>query len=161
SHRRIDVQDHTPPVAIVPIRRWDVLARKAVEYALRVSPDVTGLHITNLRGPRERDDINRLHRDWSTFVQEPAREVGLKPPELEVVLSEYRSVVSPLLRAIQQIDERDPKRLVLVVLPELIEGRWWGYVLHTHQERRLRAKLLRYGGPRISVASVPWQLEPL
>jgi amino acid transporter len=161
SHRRIDVQDHTPPVAIVPIRRWDVLARKAVEYALRVSPDVTGLHITKLGGPSEKDDIKRLHRDWSTFVQEPAREVGLKPPELEVVLSEYRSVVSPLLRAIQQIDERDPKRLVLVVLPELIEGRWWGYVLHTHQERRLRAKLLRYGGPRISVASVPWQLEPL
>ncbi len=31
SHRRIDVRDHAPPAAIVPIKRWDQLSRKAVE----------------------------------------------------------------------------------------------------------------------------------
>ena len=34
------------------------------------------------------------------------------------------------------------------------------YVLHTHRERRLRARLVRYGGDLVSVLSVPWQLEP-
>ena len=31
--------------------------------------------------------------------------------------------------------------------------------MHTHRERRLRARLLRYGGPAIAVLSVPWQLQ--
>jgi hypothetical protein len=32
--------------------------------------------------------------------------------------------------------------------------------MHTNRERRLRARLLRYGGRNLVVASVPWQLEP-
>jgi hypothetical protein len=41
SHRCIDLQQPAPPVVLVPIKRWDRLARKAVEYALRLSPNVT------------------------------------------------------------------------------------------------------------------------
>ena len=48
---------------------------------------------------------------------------------------------------------------MVVVLPELVEGSWWGYLMHAHRERRLRAKLLRYGGAQIGVVSVPWQLQ--
>jgi amino acid transporter len=161
SHTRIDVRDHVPPVAIVPIRRWDQLSRKAVEYALRLSPDVTALHITKLEGPDVNDEADRLKNNWHRFVDDPAREFGLKPPQLEIVRSEYRSVLMPLLKAVRTIDQREPKRPVLVVLPELVEGKWWGYLMHTHRERRLRAKLLRYSGPRISVATVPWQIQPL
>lgn len=159
SRARINVRDHIPPVAIVPIRRWDQLSRKAVEYALRLSPDVAALHITKLGGPDVDEEGTQLERKWKEFVEEPAKELGLKPPQLQTVRSEYRSMVSPLLKAIKAIDDRDPNRPVIVILPELIEGSWWGYLLHTHRERRLRARLLRFGGPRISVASVPWQIE--
>src|SRR3954451_20530805 len=55
SHRCIDLRPKAPPVVLVPIRRWDRLARKAVEYALRLSPDVTALHLTNLEGPDVED----------------------------------------------------------------------------------------------------------
>jgi hypothetical protein len=48
----------------------------------------------------------------------------------------------------------------MVLLPELVEGRWWGYLMHARRERQLRVKLLRYGGPEIVVATVPWQLQP-
>ena len=41
-----------------------------------------------------------------------------------------------------------------------MEGRWWGYLMHTNRERRLRARLLRDGGPDVIVPSVPWQLRP-
>jgi hypothetical protein len=159
SRTRINVRDHIPPVAIVPIRRWDQLSRKAVEYALRLSPDVAALHITKLGGPDVDEEGTQLERKWKEFVEEPAKELGLKPPQLQTVRSEYRSMVSPLLKAIKAIDDRDPNRPVIVILPELIEGSWWGYLMHTHRERRLRARLLRFGGPRISVASVPWQIE--
>jgi hypothetical protein len=31
--------------------------------------------------------------------------------------------------------------------------------MHTNRERRLPARLLRYGGPYVTVTSVPWQLR--
>jgi hypothetical protein len=76
-----------------------------------------------------------------------------------MVQSQYRSVVAPRLRAIEQANAHLPGRPVVIVLPELVDGRWWGYLMHTHRERRLRARLLRYGGPAIAVVSVPWQLQ--
>ncbi|WP_045836114.1 APC family permease [Hyphomicrobium sp. 99] len=157
---QIDVRDHTAPIVIVPIRRWDLLARKAVEYALRLSPDVTALHVTKTQGPDVRERIGRLKQNWQKYVEAPVLQNGLRPPRLEIVQSEYRSLLTPILDAVKSIGERDPHRPLLVVLPELVEENWWGYLMHTHREARLRTKLLQYGGPRISVVSVPWQLKP-
>jgi amino acid transporter len=158
-NRRIDPRNTERPAAIVPIARWDQLARKAVEHALRLSPDVTALHVTSLEGPEDNQDVQRLQREWREIVQEPAIEAGLPAPALLLVPSPYRSVVAPLLRVIQELGTRQPGRQVMIVLPELVDGRWWGYLMHTHRERRLRASLLRHGGPGITVVSVPWQLQ--
>jgi hypothetical protein len=49
--------------------------------------------------------------------------------------------------------------VVAVVLPQLVEARWWEWLLHTHRERRLRAALLRNGGRDLAVVAVPWNLE--
>ncbi len=57
SLRCINLRQHEPPAVLVPIKRWDQCARKAVEYALRLSPEVTALHITDLEGP----DVEDLH----------------------------------------------------------------------------------------------------
>ncbi len=159
SHRRISVRNLTPPAAIVPIKRWDRLSRKAVEHALQLSSDVTALHVVALEGVEADREEQRLRHEWREFVQQPAIEAGLQPPTLLLPSSEYRSVTGPLLRAIQGARRRFPGRPVMIVLPELVEGRWWGYLMHTHRERRLRARLLRYGGPGVTVLSVPWQLQ--
>ncbi len=159
-HSPIDVHDLTPPVVIVPINRWDGLTRKAIEYALRLSPDVTALHITRLEGPGVEEAIGHLKQNWKKYVEAPSRENGIEPPHLKIVRSEFRNLVTPVLDAVKAIDDRDPNRTVLVVMPALVEVNWWGYLMHTHRERRLRRKLLQYGGPRVSVASVPWQLKP-
>ena len=160
SQHRLDLRRHDPPVVLVPIKRWDRLARKALEYALRVSPDVTALHVAQLEGPDAEDRRDTLQRQWRAFVEEPAARAGLPPPRLCFPASEFRSITAPLLRAIAEADRRSPGRPVTVILPELVEGRWWGYLLHTNRERRLRARLLRHGGRHLVVASVPWQLRP-
>jgi hypothetical protein len=147
-------------VALVPIKQWDRLARKALEYALRVSPDVTALHIAALEGPDVKDQEEKLRTEWREFAEQPADRAGLKPPRLEIVSSEFRSITAPLLRAIQDADRRWPGRPVTVILPELVEGRWWGYLMHANRERRLRTRLLRHGGRNVVVTSVPWQLRP-
>jgi amino acid transporter len=159
SYQCIDLRRYAPPVVIVPLKRWDRLARKALEYALRLSPDVIALHIRALEGPDAEDEEWRLRREWREFVEQPASRAGLRPPRLQLVTSEFRSMAAPLLRAVQDVQRRSPGRPVTVILPELVEGRWWGYLMHANRERRLRARLLRYGGPNVVVSSVPWQLE--
>ena len=156
---QIDMARREPPVALVPIARWDGLSRKAVEHALRLSSAVTALHVTSLEGPDADTKAQRLRQQWQSCVEAPARDAGLPQPQLVMVASPFRSVVTPLLEAVERARAEFPDRPVMIVLPELIEGRWWGYLMHTHRERRLRARLLRYGGSGVSVVSVPWQLQ--
>lgn len=160
SHRSIDLRRHEPPVVLVPIKQWDRLARKALEYALRLSTDVIALHVTRLEGPDAQDHEGRLRKEWHEFVLRPAARAGVKPPQLQLVSTEFRSMTGPLLRAVQDADRRFPGRPVAVILPELVEGRWWGYLMHAKRERRLRARLLRCGRQNVVVSSVPWQLRP-
>jgi len=160
SQRALDLADRAPPVALVPIKRWDRLSRKAIQYALRLTPDVTALHVTTLEGPEADREESGLRQEWREFVEEPARRAGVAAPRLVFIASPFRSVLAPLLKGIQYVDEHLPGRAVMIVLPELVEGRWWGYLMHVHRERRLRAKILRYGGAEVGVVSVPWQLLP-
>src|ERR1700712_4532649 len=132
SHRHIDLRQHEPPVVLVPIKRWDRLARKALEYAFRLSPDVIALHVLHLEGPDAQDPEGQLRAEWHECVQQPAIRTGLKPPELQLLSSEFRSMTAPLLRAIQDANRRSPGRPVTVILPELVEGRWWGYLMHAN-----------------------------
>lgn len=158
-HRAIDLRHRDPPLVLVPIKQWDRLARKALEYALRLSPDITALHVTDLDGPDAEDQADRLRKDWAEFVERPAKQKNLEPPRLQLVSSQFRSMTAPLLRAIQDAEQQAPERPIAVILPELVEGRWWGYLMHTNRERRLRARLLRHGGRNVVVSSVPWQLQ--
>jgi hypothetical protein len=99
-----------------------------------------------------------LRDEWRECVEEPARRLGVTAPRLVFVGSEFRSMTAPLLRAIQAVRRDSPGRPVTVILPELVDGRWWGYLMHANRERRLRARLLR-DAPNVVASSVPWQLQ--
>jgi hypothetical protein len=73
--------------------------------------------------------------------------------------SPYRSVLAPLLRAIEDLRRDHPGRPVAVVLPQLVEARWWEVLLHTHRERRLSRALQRHGGPDLATVAAPWSLK--
>ncbi len=159
SRRSMDLRDHAPPCAVIPLERWDRMAQRAVQVAARLSPDVAALHLTDLEGPEAKEHETRLRQEWSRFVQQPATAAGLPAPRLVIEPSPYRSVLAPLLREVEAMQRRCPGRPVVVVLSELAGGRWWEAVLHTHRAQRLRTQILRHGGPDVSVLVVPWQLE--
>ncbi len=161
SHRGVDLAAHDPPAVLVPIERWDLVSRKTVEFALRLSPEVTALHITDLEGPDARQKQERLRQEWRELVTKPATAAGLRRPTLKLVHSEFRSVLAPVLREIEAIGSRCPDRMITVVLGELVERSWWQFLMHTHRDRRLRVRLLRQGGPCVAVATVPWQVQPV
>ncbi len=152
---------HETPRLIIPIGRWDRLSRNAVTFAMTLSPEhVTALHCTELEGPDAEEQEKSIREDWERCVEAPARAAGLTPPRLVVRPSPYRSVLGPLLRLIEESGGCSPERPIAVVLPVLIEGRWWETFLHVHRERRLRQALLRNGGEDIAVIGVPWQIVP-
>jgi amino acid transporter len=159
SGRRMDLTRHAPPCVIIPVERWDRMAHRAVHMAARLSPDVVALHLTELDGPDAERHAAALRGDWAAFVEQPARAAGLAPPALRVESSPYRSMLAPLLREMAALRLRCPHRPVVVILAELVGGSWWEAALHTGRTRRLRAQILRHGGPDASVLVVPWQLE--
>ena len=158
SRRCLDLADHAPPVVVIPVQRWSRVASRALRVAVRLSPDVVALHLTDLEGPEAEEHEARLRADWHRFVERPAIEAGLPPPRLEIRASPYRSLLAPLLHLVDEVRASCPDRPVVVVLPELVEARWWEFLLHTHRIRRLRGRLLRHGGADVSVLVVPWQL---
>jgi amino acid transporter len=159
QQRLLDLREHAAPLVVIPIGRWDRISQKALTYAVRLSPEVTALHCTDLAGPDAEEQETKIRGQWSRYVEQPARDAGLPVPKLLVEPSPYRSVLAPLLRTIEELKRRHPGRPVAVLLPLLVEARWWERLLHTHRERRLRAALLRHGGSDIAVVGVPWQLE--
>jgi len=160
SRRRIDLgSGHPPPLVLIPIGRWDRISQAAVTYALRLSPDVTALHCMDLEGPEAEQHKTHLRGEWTRYVERPATESGLPAPRLLIVPSPYRSVLAPLLRVIEDLRQEHPGRPLAVVLPQLVEARWWEVLLHTHRERRLSRALQRYGGPDLAIVAVPWSLR--
>ena len=160
SDSPLDLSRSQPPFLIIPIARWDRVARNAVAFAMSLSPDVTALHCTELEGPDAEEHEKSIRSEWEHCVEEPARKAGLPVPELVVRSSPYRSVLGPLLHLIDEHGGCGSGRPIAVVLPQLVEKRWWEAIMHTHRERRLRSALLRNGGEDLAVIGVPWQLEP-
>jgi hypothetical protein len=82
---------------------------------------------------------------------------------LIVLKSAYRSVITPLLHYLEEVDRRDPERgLAVVILPEIVPARWWQHLLHNQTTFQLKAVLLfrqeRSDEARI-VINVPYHLR--
>ena len=158
SRRAVDLRDHGPPLVVIPMQRWDSMARRAVQLAARLSPDVLALHLTDLEGPDATKHEALLRLEWARFVARPAAAAGLPAPRLAVETSPYRSLLGPLLRTVDTLKNRCPGRPVIVMLSELSGGRWWEAALHTRRTKKLRRQVLHHGGLDVSVLVVPWQL---
>ena len=150
--------DVDPPVMLVATRRWNKLTDKALGFALRLSPDVHAVHLTRLDSPDD-DDAAAIRAQWARDVEAPARAAGLKPPRLLLLRSDYRLLHAPLLKLIKQLQDEFPRKTIAVLLPELVKTSWWQFLLHTHRARRLRSRLLRFGGSRLVIINIPWYLK--
>jgi amino acid transporter len=94
----------------------------------------------------------------SAGVEEPCRARGKTPPRLEMSRSGYREIFRPLLRYVRRLGAAHPDRHVVVVVPELVERRWYHYLMHTHKATWLKLLLILRGGPRVVIVSTPWHL---
>jgi len=139
-----------PPIAVIPVDRWSNIARQAIEFAARLSPEVMALHVD----PEENSEL--LREDWERYVVQPFRAAGKEPPKLEVLPSPYRFIIIPIIQFILDLSKKHPNRRIMVVIPELVEDRWYEYFLHNQRGRLLEWMLLVHGNERIFTVSAPW-----
>ncbi|MBC6982350.1 APC family permease [Caulobacter sp. 17J80-11] len=149
-----------PMLVLVALERWNRVAEKAVQFALTLSPDVIGVHLSQLSGPDEDEDLTGLKRDWRIYVEDPARTAGRPPPRLFVLAAQRRSLHEPFLKLTEELEESfGPRRSIAVLIPQIVGRRWWEYPLHAHRARALRAHILKHGGEDVTLIDVPWRLE--
>jgi amino acid transporter len=140
------------PIAVIAIDRWSNISRQGIEFASRLSPEVIALHVE----PAEHSEL--LEGDWARYVEEPFRREGRQPPRLELLPSPYRFVIVPIVQFVLDLSKKNPQRAIVVVIPELVEDRWFEYFLHNQRGRLLEWVLLARGNERIFTVSAPWYI---
>jgi amino acid transporter len=139
-----------PPIAVIPIDRWSNISRQGIEFAARFSPEVIALHVE----PTEHSEL--LQEDWERYVEQPFRTAGREAPKLLLLPSPYRFIIIPIIQFILDLSRKHPDRSVIVVIPELVEDKWYEYFLHNQRGRLLQWMLLVQGNERIFTVSAPW-----
>jgi amino acid transporter len=152
-----EVEWSKPPLILVPIEGWNRLTKCALQFALKLSSDVVAVHVDEEVGPN--DESPALDRKWSEQVIEPVTAAGMKPPELRRLHAPHRRIQRPLLDLIGAMQNKHPNRTIAIVIPQLIERRWYQFFLHTQRTRRLRQTLLARGGSRVVVIDMPWEVK--
>jgi hypothetical protein len=97
-----------------------------------------------------------LLEDWERYVGQPFRTAGRELPKLHVLPSPYRFIIVPIVQFILELSEKHPDRIIIVVIPEIVEDRWYEYFLHNQRGRLLEWTLLARGNDRIFAVSAPW-----
>jgi amino acid transporter len=155
----VSFKQSVPPVVLLPIEGWNHLSANAITFALELSNDVTALHVSAAGGDEQGRDVRELRQLWAREVERPALRAGIKPPRLVCVESRYRRLVEAVLEYVANLEQEFSNRLIAIVIPELIKVHWWEHLLHTHHGLRLRHALLKHGGGRVIVVSVPWYID--
>ena len=140
------------PIAVIAIDRWSIITRQGIEFAARLSPEVIALHVD----PTEHSEL--LQDDWERYVEQPFRAAGKRSPKLQFLPSPYRFVIIPIVQFVLDLSKKHPDRNIIVVIPELVEDKWYEYFLHNQRGRLLEWVLLARGNERIFTVSAPWYI---
>jgi hypothetical protein len=154
TNEPLNLEGLKPPLIVILVRGWSRITRKAVRIALEMSTDVYALHIA-FDEIRLRD----LEDEWAKYVAEPCQEAKVRAPKLVIVPSPYRRLYGPLLEFITDLDKSLPGRQISIVIPELIERKWYHTLLHNHAATFIKGFLYFSGLQRVTVINVPWYLK--
>jgi amino acid transporter len=157
-HQPADLKHIQPPIVVLPLQRWSRVGEKALRFAYTISREVVALHVApeSERGEHTREDLESI---WEDYVEKPALQAGYTPPKLVVLRSPYRIVLTPIFEYILELERKHPDRHVAVLVPEMVERRWFYHLLHNQRANALKLMLYLKGNRRIVVINVPWYLR--
>jgi len=65
----------------------------------------------------------------------------------------------PIVQFVLDLSKKNPGRNIVVVIPELVEDKWYEYFLHNQRGRMLEWVLLARGNEHIFTVSAPWYVK--
>lgn len=131
-------------VVIVPVAGVNRVVANTLGYAKRLSPDVVALYIAT-------DDAvyEKIKNKWDLWNP------GV---ELVAIKSPFRTLMTPLLRYIDEIEQASqPDDYITVLIPEFETKKWWHRFLHNQTGFILRNMLIF--NKHVAVTVVPYHLE--
>ncbi len=139
-----------PPLrVVVPVSGVHRAMVEAINFARSISNEVTAVYIELEPGAGE--TMLAIWQEWWPDVP------------MVVVPSPYRSIISPLIKYLDETDEQlNDGRLAAVILPEFIPVRWWQNLLHNQTAWLLKAALLyrrRQRGYQRVIIDIPYHLK--
>lgn len=149
----LDVTDRTAPIVVMPMMSWTTVSRAGLEFAFRICSEVYVVHVST--GNVDKEFLDKWHKE----VEAPARQAGLRLPQVKVLKSPYRFVIGPIVEFVLDLEAKNPGRQIAVIIPELVEKHWYHNFLHNQRATWLKAALLLKGNRRIVIVNVPWYLD--
>ena len=149
----LDLTERKAPIVVMPMMAWTRVSRAGLQFALNVSPEIHVLHIST--GDGDKEFLNH----WHKAVEGPIHEGGLRMPQIKVLKSPYRFVITPIVDYVLELEAKNPERQIAVIVPELVERHWYLDFLHNRRATWLKAALLMKGNRRIVIINVPWYLD--
>src|SRR5215467_10217282 len=149
----LELNDLTAPIIILPIQNWNHIVKKALRFALKISPHIRAVHVDCGQGSLV------FRQEWCRYVEQPTQQAGVTTPELVVLASPYRLILGPIVEYVLETERTFPNQQIAVLIPELVQRRWYHHILHNKRASVLKALLLLKGNQRIVVINVPWYLE--
>ncbi|MGB7642549.1 MAG: APC family permease, partial [Terriglobales bacterium] len=149
----VNTGDLCEPIVLLPIDRWNVISEKALRFAWSISKQIRVIHVDCLEGTES------FCAQWDHLIANPAKKASLPIPQLVVLQSPFRFVIKPIVAYALNLEKESPESHIAVVIPELVEARWYYLFLHNHRSALLKTLLLLNGSQRISVINVPWYLK--
>lgn len=178
--RPANLKNIRPPIVVMPLLRWSKVGEKGLQFAYMLSREVVVLHIAIEDQPQTTAKDNQGKKDnnkdkakakdedeakdevvtvWDDFIKKPAVQAGYPPPELVVVKSRYRMVITPIYQYILDLERKNPGRWISVLVPELVERHWYYFFLHNQRATALKLMLYAKGDHRTNVVNVPWNVS--
>lgn len=136
-----------------PLRRITAIVlvsgiHKGVLPALQLAKSLAPDNVTAVTVDMDHEHIERLRTRWPDW--------GFEVP-LVVLDSPYRSLITPLLKYIDEVDKHYNDDELLIILPEFVPKHWWEHMLHNQTGLLLKTSLL-FSKHKV-VISVPYHLE--
>lgn len=130
------------PIAVVPVSDLSEPHLQALALARRIAVEVVAVFISD--NPEKIAAVREKWSEWGSLVP------------LEVIESPFRSLVRPFVEYLDAVEDQHRDATIMVVLPEMVYGRWWHQFLHNQTALRLKAALLFR--PGTVVINVPYHL---
>jgi amino acid transporter len=151
--RPIQPAEIAEPIVVLPVDSWNRLTEKALSFALSLSTDIRCIHVQTGEEP---DPVSRV---WEEDVAGPLRASGKSVPQLVIMQSPFRYILTPLVDYILTVERDSTFRKICVLVPELVVHHWWENLLHNRRGDLLKVMLLVRGNRRIIVINIPWYIE--